>query len=59
MIAVAIVVIIIAIGAIGGYGLWLAGSVNALPWQEVPTPYAGAPFEGIPGFGGTSATPTP
>jgi hypothetical protein len=53
-----VLVLFLAVVAIGGYGIWLAGSVDALPWQTVPTPYAGAPFAGIPGFGGGVATPT-
>lgn len=54
-----LVVIIVAI-AVGSYLFYLAASVDALPWQSVPTPYAGPAFEGIPGFGATTtATPIP
>ena len=56
----AIVIIIIVIVAFGIYMLYLAYTVDALPWQTVPTPYAGPAFEGIPGFGSAStATPIP
>ncbi|MGB3330575.1 MAG: hypothetical protein WBA46_16565 [Thermomicrobiales bacterium] len=49
---------IVAVAAVGIYLFYLAYSVDALPWQTVPTPYAGPAFQGIPGFG-TVATATP
>ncbi|MGN6483947.1 MAG: hypothetical protein ACTHMX_06040 [Thermomicrobiales bacterium] len=52
-----LIVLVLAI-AVGIYLFYLAYSVDALPWQTVPTPYAGPAFQGIPGFG-SSATATP
>lgn len=52
-------VVLLAVIAAGIYLFSLAYSVDALPWQTVPTPYAGPAFEGIPGFGEPAATPTP
>lgn len=52
-----VIAIVVAI-AVGSYFAYLAYSVDALPWQTVPTPYAGPAFAGIPGFG-TAATATP
>lgn len=57
LIAWVVVVALVAAIAIGGYFFYLAYSVDALPWQTVPTPYAGPAFQGIPGFG-SAATPT-
>ncbi len=61
LIALVVVIVFLAIVGIGAYALDLAGSMNALPWQAVPTPYSGGAFEGIPGFGGalTTSTATP
>ncbi|MGC4108426.1 MAG: hypothetical protein QM753_19055 [Thermomicrobiales bacterium] len=54
-----LLVIVLAI-AFGSYMAYLAYTVDALPWQTVPTPYAGPAFEGIPGFGAAAtATPVP
>ncbi|HWK81808.1 MAG TPA: hypothetical protein VNP95_13640 [Thermomicrobiales bacterium] len=54
-----LIVLVLAI-AFGSYLFYLAYSVDALPWQTVPTPYAGPAFQGIPGFGsGATATPVP
>lgn len=57
IIAWTIVVVLVAAIAVAAYLFYLAYTVDALPWQTVPTPYAGPAFEGIPGFG--AATPTP
>ncbi|MGC4192787.1 MAG: hypothetical protein QM589_16710 [Thermomicrobiales bacterium] len=54
---ISLVVVVFAI-AFGSYMTYLAYQVDALPWQTVPTPYAGPAFEGIPGFG-SAATATP
>lgn len=59
LIAIAVLVVLVGIIGAGGYAIYLAGSVDALPWQEVPTPYAGGAFEGISGFGGAVSTATP
>lgn len=61
LIALIIVMVFLVIVGISAYALDLAGSMNALPWQAVPTPYSGGAFEGIPGFGGavTTSTATP
>ena len=58
LIALVAVIVFLAIVGMGAYALDLAGSMNALPWQAVPTPYSGGAFEGIPGFGGASTTST-
>ena len=57
VIAWIVVVMIVAAIVLGGYLFYLAWSVDALPWQTVPTPYAGPAFQGIPGFDSV-ATPT-
>lgn len=59
--AAIIVMLFLAVAGVSAYAIDTAGSMNALPWQTVPTPYSGGAFEGIPGFGGavTKATPAP
>ncbi len=58
-IALVVVMVFLAIVGVSAYALDLAGSMNALPWQTVPTPYSGGAFQGIPGFGGSIMTSTP
>ncbi len=59
LIALVVVMVFLAIVGVSAYAIDLAGSMNALPWQAVPTPYSGGVFQGIPGFGGSIATSTP
>lgn len=60
LIAWASLIALVLVIAVGSYLVYLAYSVDALPWQTVPTPYAGPAFDGIPGFGsGATATPVP
>lgn len=55
--------IVIVIIAIAGFGFYLAGQADELPWQTQPTRIAITPFAGIPGFDPAAsppvATPTP
>jgi hypothetical protein len=61
LVAVVIVMLLLAVAGVSVYAIDTAGSMNALPWQTVPTPYSGGAFEGIPGFDGAviEATPAP
>jgi len=59
LVAVIVVMIFLAVAGVSAYAINTAGSMNALPWQTVPTPYSGGAFEGIPGFGGATVTSTP
>lgn len=54
-------VIVVALLAMAIYVYDLASDAGYLPWQPAPTRISEAikPFEGIPGFGDETATPTP
>jgi hypothetical protein len=56
----AVLALVVIVGAllVGSFGIYLASTAGRLPWQEDPTRIPITPFAGIPGFGGSSATPT-
>jgi hypothetical protein len=53
------VALILAVVAVAGFGLFLAGEAGQLPWQEDPTRIPITPFADIPGFGAPTSTSTP
>jgi hypothetical protein len=61
IVRVVVALVVIAVLVVGGYAVNLASDANMLPWQPEPTRISEAirPFEGIPGFGDETATPTP
>lgn len=63
VVASILVVALIAILVVGGYGYYLAEDANLLPWQPEPTRISSSltPFADIPGFDSgvtTDSTPT-
>ena len=59
LVTVIILMMLLAVAGVSAYAIDTAGSMNALPWQTVPTPYSGGAFEGIPVFGGAAIEATP
>ena len=52
-----LVVLVLAVLLVGGFGLYLGSLAGELPWQEDPTRIPITPFADIPGFGAPTATP--
>lgn len=50
---VMVVAVVVAVVALGGYGMYLGSVAGRLPWQTDPTRISTAltPFAGIPGVG--------
>jgi hypothetical protein len=61
LVRIVIALIVLVVVVVGAYAVNLANDANMLPWQPAPTRISDAikPFEGIPGFGDETATPTP
>lgn len=51
-------VVALALLAVVGFGVYLAGEAGELPWQTDPTRIAITPFAGIEGFSQPTAIPT-
>lgn len=52
-----LVVALLVVLAIGGFGVYIAGEAGRLPWQEEPTRIAVTPFANLPQPGTPAPTP--
>ena len=58
LLTLAILVAVIFVIFVGGFGYYLADSAGQLPWQEDPTRIAITPFADIPDFGAAATATT-
>ena len=58
LLTLTLLVAVIFLILVSGFGYYLADSAGQLPWQEDPTRIAITPFADIPGFGAAATATT-